>query len=106
MQVILAADGQNIERPGRGFQGIAVDLSRPPAGHHDGLHAQALGRAGNGPEVAHVGNAVEQQQEGHFAFLKQAGHDGVERGVVDGRHEGYRALVIFAGEAVELLAGH
>ena len=61
-EAVFAANGQVIQRARRSFEGIAVDLRRAAHGYYNGLYAHALGGAGNGSKVTHVGNAVEYEQ--------------------------------------------
>ena len=66
---------------------------------------EALGGAGDGPEVAYVCHAVQGEHQGIFAPFKGR-HYFVEGLEFDGREECDDALVILPSDAVETLLGH
>ena len=88
------------------LDGILVELGGTFHRDDDGIHAGALCRAGDGPDVAHIRHLVEDEQKRHLTLLEQVGQDGVNIVVLDGRHEGDHTLMVATGEAIQLLGRH
>ncbi len=98
-----AAHRQVVQGAGAGFDGI-----RPLAGaaflrDEQRMGAHALGAARDGADVAHVGDAVQQQQQRDLPCLKDARQHLRDGLIGHGGHKGHHALVGAApGELVEL----
>src|SRR5690606_21566149 len=101
-----AGDAEGGEGARGGLPGAARDAGRAAGGDEEAVGAEGGGGAGDGAEVAGVGDAVEGDDERGFGrFVGQV--DEVRRvGVVVGRDLQGDALVDGAlGEPVELVAG-
>lgn len=75
-------------------------------GNHYGVGSRALGRTGYGTEVPNISDAVEHYHEGKHSGLEKLGNEIIDGMIGDGRHHGYHALMVLAGDAVETLLGH
>ena len=75
-------------------------------GNHYGVGSRALGRTGYGTEVSHISDAVEHYHKGKYSGLEKLGYEIVDGMIGDGRHHGYHALMVLAGDAVETFLGH
>ena len=98
----MAADGQGVKGSGRGLHGVGVDADAVFGRDDDGIHPGTFAGTGYGAEVAHVGYAVEQDEQRGFPFLEKGGHDVFHPLIAHGGHEGHHARMVFARDAVEL----
>ena len=73
---------------------------------HQSRGAEAFRRTGDGPEVAHVRDAIEHDEEKPFARLKALLDQFLERGEGDGGGEGDNALVVLLGDPVQPVLGN
>ena len=69
----------------------------------DGAHASTLTGTGYGTEVAHVGHAVKHDDKRILTLIKKLGHHVLKTVIGDGCHHGKHALVVAAGDSVDLL---
>ena len=67
------------------------------------MGAKAFARAGDGSDVAHVGDAVEYDDEGVDSSLGKPGHDIGKVGIGHARSPAHDALVVGAREALHAL---
>ena len=75
-------------------------------GDDDGIHAGSVGRAGDGTEVAHIGHAVEHQDEGVAPLLKDGRNHVLQRLIFYRADKRHHALMVLSRQAVHLLDGH
>ena len=102
----MAAHGEVVECTGRCLDSVGVDSYAASFGDDDGVGSDTLGCAGNGAEVAHIGDAVEHDDDGQDAFFVELWHDVVKVVVGDCGKLCHYALVILACDAINALHWH
>jgi len=100
------AHGKPEQGSGRGLDGVFVDGGGTRGWHHQSRGSEALGRARNGAQVAHVRDAIQRDHEGRLALLKSGKNHFVEGLEFDGRRERHDALVVLHRDPIKSLLGH
>jgi len=67
------------------------------------MYAGAFGRADDGPEIAHIGDLVQDQDQRRGTPLPYFRENILKAIEVNGRHHGDHPLVVFPGDAVHFL---
>ena len=88
------------------FDGIGTDAHGIIIGDDNGIGTRTFGRAGNGAEIAYVGDAVEDENEGRFSFFKNKRNDVFDIGIGDVGDKTNDTLMVFGGDAIEFLDGN
>lgn len=96
-----ATYGDQAQRPGRTFHRLGVHRGRALERRDESVGSCALGAAGDRAEVAHVGHAVQHDEQGRFV-LGNRFEQLVQADVLDGRRQRYGALMVALREPVQL----
>ena len=104
-EVLFAADGQGVECSGRGLDGIGIHAHTVLGRDDDGIHSGTFARTGDGTEIAHVGDAVQHNEQRIAALLEEEGDNLFGALVGDGGDVGDHSLMVLARDAVDALHG-
>src|SRR5205814_254217 len=91
---------------GGGEHGVFVQRAHAFVGDDEGVHARAESGAGDAADIAHVGDAVEDEEERRFALVHYPGNDLLQLEVLNLREYGHAAFMVADVEAVELFHRH
>lgn len=95
-----------LQRAGRCFNGFFIQRGDASFRDNNRLGSAAVGASGNGPDIAHIGNSIEQQKERGGAFFHDKGNHVLEIMIGNQGSNGHTSLMISPGKAVQFFFGN